>query len=315
MTRFIIRRLIAMVPTILIVTMAVFALLLITPGQDPANLLLGEEADAERLAYFREKLGLDRPIPVQYADWLWGVVRGDLGRSFRTHERITTELGRRFQVTVELAAGSLLVALLISLPIGIYSAARPNSVGDNVGTVFAIAGAAIPSFWLGIMLIYGFAVILDWLPAQGYVKPFDDPVENLRRMILPMTMNGATSSATLTRQTRSAMLEVLRQDYIRTAHAKGLTEGAVLVRHALKNAMIPVVTLLGIAISLLLGGSAITEIIFRLPGMGQFAVSGALNFDLPVVQGVLLFFGAIVLVVNFLVDITYGFLDPRVRYS
>ena len=295
--------------------MAIFTLMLITPGQDPANLLLGEEADAERLAYFREQLGLDRPIPVQYADWLWGVVRGDWGRSFRTSESITTELGRRIPVTAELAAGSLLVALLISLPIGIYSAARPNSLGDNAGTVFAISGAALPSFWVGIMLIYLFAVILDWLPATGYVGFFDDPIENMRRMVLPVIVNGMTSSASLTRQTRSSMLEVLRQDYIRTAHAKGLAEQAVLMRHALKNALIPVVTILGFSISLLLGGSAIVEIIFRLPGLGNFAVQGALNFDLPVVQGVLLLFGVVVLAVNFLVDIAYGVLDPRVRYT
>ncbi|MBI4198885.1 MAG: ABC transporter permease [Chloroflexi bacterium] len=315
MQRLIVRRLVSAVPTLLVVTFLIYALLLLIPGRDPVNLLLGERSDPEIIKYYRKELRLDDPIPVQYVRWLGGVLVLNFGRSLRTNERVAVELGRRFIVTLELAAGSLLVALVIAVPIGIYSAARPNSLGDNVGTVVAVAGAALPSFWLGIMLIYMFAVNLGWLPTQGYVKFFEDPLDNLRHMLLPVIVNGTVSAASVARQTRSAMLEVLRQDYIRTARSKGLAEQLVLLRHALRNALIPVVTVLGLTTATLLGGTVITEWIFRLPGLGQFAVQSALVHDVPAIQGTLVVFGATVLVVNLVVDILYGFLDPRIRYT
>ena len=316
MQRLILRRALGYVPTILFVTIFVFSFLLLLP-LEPTALLVGteEEATPERLEKFREELGYNLPIPVQYARWLKGVVTGDWGRSLRTRERITVELQNRMIVTAELALGSYMLTLLIAIPVGIYSAARPNTVGDNVGTVFAIAGVALPNFWFAILLIYLFGVFLGWLPTHGYVLPWDDPVDNVRRMVMPVIVSGASSVASIMRQTRSAMLEVLREDYIRTAHAKGLAERSVLVRHALRNGLIPVVTIMGLHVARLLGGQAVVETIFGLPGLGQFAVQGAITVDIPVVQCVLLVFGSIVILANFTVDVLYGYMDPRIRYT
>ncbi|PKB66963.1 MAG: hypothetical protein BZY82_04455 [SAR202 cluster bacterium Io17-Chloro-G3] len=316
MQRLIIRRAIGYVPTILFVTMFVFSFLLLLP-LEPTALLVGTEEGAtpERLEKFRKELGYDKPIPVQYVRWVKGVFTGDWGRSLRTRERITVELRNRMVPTLELAIGSWLVTILVALPVGIYSAARPNTVGDNTGTVFAIAGVALPNFWFAILMIYLFGVILGWLPTNGYVSPWVDPVENLRRMIMPVIVAGTSSVASIMRQTRSAMLEVLREDYVRTAHAKGLSEQKVLIRHALRNGLIPVVTIMGFQIANLLGGAAVVETIFNIPGLGQFAIQGAILVDIPVVQGVLLVFGTSVVLVNFGIDILYAFLDPRVRYT
>ncbi|MBI4339970.1 MAG: ABC transporter permease [Chloroflexi bacterium] len=315
MKRFIMRRLMSFLPTVFIVTVLVYAMALLAPGGDPVSYMLGDSADPELVEHFRKELRLDDPVYVQYGHWIGGVLTGDLGYSIRTNEKMTSVLRSRMAVTLELATGALVVALLIALPIGIYSAARPNSIGDNVGTVFAIAGAALPPFWLGVMLIYVFAVRLGWLPSQGFVPFAEDPVLNLKGMILPMIMTGATGAANLTRQTRSAMLEVLRQDYIRTAYSKGLAEGRVLLRHSLKNAMIPVITVLGLTVARLLGGTAITEIIFGLPGLGQMAVQSAIVRDIPAIQALLVVFAGTVLTVNLLVDVAYGILDPRIRYA
>lgn len=316
MQRLIIRRAIGYVPTILFVTMFVFSFLLLLP-LEPTALLVGTEEGAtpERLEKFRKELGYDKPIPVQYVRWVKGVFTGDWGRSLRTRERITVELRNRMVPTLELAIGSWLVTMLVALPVGIYSAARPNTVGDNAGTVFAIAGVALPNFWFAILMIYLFGVILGWLPTNGYVSPWVDPVENLRRMIMPVIVAGTSSVASIMRQTRSAMLEVLREDYVRTAHAKGLSEQKVLIRHAFRNGLIPVVTIMGFQIANLLGGAAVVETIFNIPGLGQFAIQGAILVDIPVVQGVLLVFGTSVVLVNFGIDILYAFLDPRVRYT
>ena len=316
MQRLIIRRAIGYVPTILFVTMFVFSFLLLLP-LEPTALLVGTEEGAtpERLEKFRKELGYDKPIPVQYVRWVKGVFTGDWGRSLRTRERITVELRNRMVPTLELAIGSWLVTMLVALPVGIYSAARPNTVGDNTGTVFAIAGVALPNFWFAILMIYLFGVILGWLPTNGYVSPWVDPVENLRRMIMPVIVAGTSSVASIMRQTRSAMLEVLREDYVRTAHAKGLSEQKVLIRHALRNGLIPVVTIMGFQIANLLGGAAVVETIFNIPGLGQFAIQGAILVDIPVVQGVLLVFGTSVVLVNFGIDVLYAFLDPRVRYT
>ena len=314
MKRLFIRRLIAYVPTVLIVTLFVFSLILLVPD-DPTAQLMGEEISPELEEFFREKLGLNRPFHIQYADWLGGVFTGDWGYSLRTGERVTVELKRRFVVTAELALGSIILTLLIALPVGIYSAVRPYSFGDNAGTVFAMMGIALPNFWLGILMIYLFAVILGWLPASGYVEPWIDPLENLKRMIMPIIVTGTSHMAGIMRQTRSAMLEVLRQDYVRTAHAKGLSEQKVLLRHALRNGMIPVTTVMGLQMASLLAGSTVVETIFGLPGLGRFAVQAAITLDFPAIQGALLVFGTIIILANFIVDIMYGFLDPRIRYN
>ncbi|PKB65815.1 MAG: hypothetical protein BZY82_07115 [SAR202 cluster bacterium Io17-Chloro-G3] len=315
MKRLLIRRLIAYAPTVILVTALVFSLVLLLP-QDPVSQLMDDFSASEELVkFFRAKYGLDRPIHVQYVDWLGGIFTGDWGYSFRTGERIRESMQRRWLVTIELAFGSMAVTLLIALPVGIYSAVRPYGLGDNTGTVFAIMGLAIPNFWLGIMMIYLFAVILGWVPASGYVEPWQDPLGNLHRMILPVIVSGTSRTANIMRQTRSAMLEVMRQDYIRTAHSKGLTETTVLLRHALRNGMIPVMTVMGLHVASLLEGSTVVETIFGLPGMGQFAVQAALTLDLPAVQASLLLFGTIVILANFTVDILYGFMDPRVRHT
>ncbi len=314
MKRLIVQRIIAIPPVILVVTMITFSLILLLPG-DPAAILLGEEADPELLEKFRRELGLDKPIPVQYVNWLGDVFRGDLHSSLRTHLPITTELKNRIPVTLELSILSLLLTWWIAIPIGIISAARPNTAADNAGTIFAMWGVATPNFWLGIMLIYLFSVVLGWLPAIGYVPFAEDPMGNLKGMIMPVIASGTAGSAGLMRQTRSAMLEVLRQDYIRTAYSKGLAERGVLTRHALKNAMIPIITVVGFEIGHLLSGSVIVETIFSLPGVGRFAVTGVIMNDLPVVQGVLLLFGFTVILGNLLADITYAVVDPRIRYS
>ena len=314
MKRLIVQRIIAIPPVILVVTMITFSLILLLPG-DPAAILLGEEADPELLEKFRRELDLDKPIPVQYVNWLGDVFRGDLHSSLRTHLPITTELKNRIPVTLELSILSLLLTWWIAIPIGIISAARPNTAADNAGTIFAMWGVATPNFWLGIMLIYLFSVVLGWLPAIGYVPFAEDPMGNLKGMIMPVIASGTAGSAGLMRQTRSAMLEVLRQDYIRTAYSKGLAERGVLTRHALKNAMIPIITVVGFEIGHLLSGSVIVETIFSLPGVGRFAVTGVIMNDLPVVQGVLLLFGVTVILGNLLADITYAVVDPRIRYS
>ena len=314
MKRLLVRRLIAYVPVMFFVTIIVFSLTLLLPG-DPAMILMGEEVDPEQLEMFRRQLGFDRPIPVQYADWLVGVFTGDWGRSLRTREKILVELGDRLPVSLELGILGFMLSLVIAIPLGIYTAARPNTKGDTAGTLFAIWGVATPDFWLSIMLIYLFAVILGWLPAGGWVDLFEDPGGNLKRIILPVFVLGFEQTASIMRQTRSSMLEVLRQDYVRTAHAKGLSESMVLKRHALRNALVPVITILGLRVAIIFGRTTIIETIFGLPGIGRFAVTGVLMQDLPVVQGVLLLSGTMVVSANLLTDVLYGYLDPRIRYT
>lgn len=315
MHKIILRRLLAYVPTVFFVTFLIFALIHFSP-YDPAAILVVESDDAQALLEdLRHELGLDRPMLVQYADWLGGVARGDLGRSIRSRQKITEELKNRYPVTLELALGSMFLSLLIALPVGIRSAVRPYSLADNIGTTFAMAGVAIPSFWLAILLIYLFAVILGWFPASGYIDPWDNPWEHLRRMVLPVIASGSAGAASIMRQVRSAMLEVLRQDYIRTARSKGLRESVLLVRHAMRNAMIPVVTVIAIQMAFQLGGTVVIETMFGLPGIGLFAVRAAKDLDFPAVQGVLLTFAGIVILINLTVDILYAYLDPRIRYT
>lgn len=316
MREMIIRRAISSVPVILILTIVAFSLLFLLPG-DPTGLLvpLEEGASDEQLARIRQDLGLDRHIVVQYFNWLSGVVRGDFGYSLRTNLPIDEEIRNRLPVTIELGILATVVALVIAIPVGVISAARPNTLVDTAGTLFAMAGVAMPHFWLGILLVLLFGVQLGWLPAAGYVPFLEDPWGNLSRMMMPAFALGASHSASLMRQTRSSMLEVLSQDYIRTAHAKGLRERAVLSRHALRNALIPVVTVFGLQTSRLIGGAVVIESLFGMPGIGKFVVDGVQTRDYLVVQGVLLVVGVWVLLFNLLTDIAYGIIDPRIRYS
>ena len=314
MTTYILKRLLAMIPVLLLVSIIVFMILHLTPG-DPAVVLLGEEARPELLAAIRKELGLDQPLPVQYATWLGRVLRGDLGRSIRTNQPVLQAILERLPPTVELTILALLVSLSISIPTGIISATRRGSHADLITTTLALVGVSMPNFVLALLLILIFSSWLRWFPPIGFTPIAQDLGANLRGMVMPAITLGAAAAAVVTRLTRSSLLEVLNQEYIRTAHAKGLRERVVIYRHALKNAMIPVVTIVGLQMGGLLGGAVITETIFAFPGVGRLVVTSIFERDFPMVQGAVLFLATIFLFVNLLVDVLYGFLDPRIRYG
>ena len=298
------RRLLATVPLLLAVSVVVFSFVHALPG-DPAVLFLGEEATTENLARFRAKLGFDRPLIVQYGDWLGRALQGDLGRSIRTNQPVTQAIVERLPVTLRLLAFSMVISLAIAVPLGIVSAVKRNSGVDLASTFFALFGFSTPNFWLGLILIYVFALLLRWLPASGF--------DGVRSLILPSITLGTALAALVTRQLRSGMLEVLRQDYVRTAQAKGLADRMVIGKHALKNALISVVTVIGLQIGALLGNTIITESLFALPGVGRLMIDSVFSRDFFVVQGVILFLAVGYVVANLVVDILYSYLDPRIR--
>jgi peptide/nickel transport system permease protein len=306
------RRLLATAPLLLLVSVVVFSFVHVLPG-DPAVLFLGEEADPATLARFRTRLGLDRPLPLQYADWLSRALRGDLGRSLRTNQPVTEAIVERLPVTLELLAAALVVSLAIAVPFGIVSAVRRNSGVDVASTVFALWGFSLPNFWLGIILIYVFALLLRWLPSSGFVPLGESVTGNLRSLALPAVTLGTALAALVTRQLRSGMLEVLRQDYVRTAWAKGLDGRRVIGKHALKNALIPVVTVVGLQVGALLGNTIVTESLFALPGVGRLMIDAIFSRDFFVVQGVILFLAVGYVLSNLVVDVLYSYLDPRIR--
>lgn len=314
MLKFVARRLLATIPLLFFVSLVVFGLVHALPG-DPAVLFLGEEATPETLAKFRERLGFHRPLVVQYGEWLGRAVRGDLGRSLRTNQPVTDAIVQRLPVTLELMAAALLVSLAVAVPLGILSAVKRNSGVDVASTAFALVGFSTPNFWLGLMLIYVFALVLRWLPPSGFVPLPASVPDNLRSLILPSITLGTALAALVTRQLRSGMLEVLRQDYVRTARAKGLSGGAVVGKHALKNALIAVVTVIGLQIGGLLGNTIITETLFALPGVGRLMIDAIFSRDFFIVQGVILFLAVGYIVSNLVVDILYSYLDPRIRLS
>lgn len=315
MTTYIIQRLLQMIPVLLIVTIISFALTFMLPG-DPALLILGDQMASNQEAYeaARHELGLDRPIYVQYLDWLGRTLRGDFGTSTRDKLPVMQGIAERFPVTLQLTFMAMILAVTIALPAGIISAVRPNSRLDITFSLLSLSGVAIPHFWLGILLIYGLAVVAKLLPPSGYVPLAEDPAQNLVHMIMPTITLGIGLSAILMRQIRSSLLEVLHEDYIVTARAKGLANRTVIVGHALKNGLIPVVTVLGLQVGLLFGGAVITESIFSVPGIGRWAVDSILWRDFPVVQAVCLVMAVGVLFANLLADIAYAYIDPRVRY-
>jgi peptide/nickel transport system permease protein len=304
-----------MVPVIVLVSAIAFSLLFILPG-DPALAILGEEQAKNQQLYqqLRAELGLDRPLPVQYVDWASKVARGDLGTSTRTQLPVSQLLLQRIGPTVQLSAMAMLLGVLIAIPVGIISAVKPNSRSDVIGTVLAMIGASIPPFWLGLLLILFFALWLRWLPPSGYVPPTRDLGANLALMVMPTITLAGGIAAIVMRQTRSAMLEVLRQDYVTTARAKGLVERVVLTKHALRNALIPIVTIIGLEFGHLMGGAVITETIFSVPGVGRLAADSIFQRDFPVLQAVVLLLAFAVLLANLLTDIAYAWLDPRIRY-
>ena len=316
MRKYIARRLLMLLPIWVGVSIFIFILMRIIPG-DVAAVILGEEAavSKEELENLRHSLGLDKPLYEQYGTWLWNAVHLDLGTSHITHQPVTSEILRRVGPSAQLAFMSLFVALIIALPIGILSAYRQDTWVDYLGRVLSISGLAVPNFWLGILLILFLLVQFDWSVPILYKSPFQDPVANLQKMVWPALISGSSGAALVSRMVRSSMLEVLREDYVRTARAKGLLERQVLVRHALRNAMLPVVTVLGIYFAILLSGQIIMESLFIIPGMGDLLISGIQNRDYPVVEATLLVIATIVLISNLVVDITYAWLNPTIRYA
>ena len=318
MFRYLLRRILLMAPTLVIVTFLVFLLLFLSPG-DPILLLVpidevGQMTD-EEMDLLRSKLGLDRPIPVQYADWLVHVLQGDLGRSIHQRRAVSDLLQARFPVTLELALLSVLTATIVAVPIGIYTAVRPGSIGDFVGNIVALMGVSAPNFWVALLLIILFAVQLRWLPAGGFVRISHNPVEHIERMILPVITLSTALMAVTMRLTRSSMLEVLNEDYVRTARSKGLAQRRIVFVHALKNALIPVVTTVGIQIGRILGGTIVIEIIFSFPGMGKLLLDAIFGRDFPIVQGSVLLITLTFMGINLFVDLTYAVIDPRIRFA
>ena len=312
MTSYILRRLVMLVPVLIVVGVVVFGLVHLTPG-DPAAVILGDRATPEDIARLREQLGLNDPLPVQFVHWFGNVLRLDFGESIFLGEPVTQALLDRVQPTVMLTVYALSIQVLIGIPAGVLAAVRYNSPLDRTLTVMAISGSAIPTFFLGILLILIFAVHLRWLPSGGYVPFGEDPVAHFKAMLLPAFALGFSAAGLLARLVRSSMLDVLREDYVRTAFAKGLPEQLVIVRHALRNALIPALTIIGISIGALLGGAVVTETVFTIPGMGRLVVQSIARRDYPVIQGAIIAIAMTYVLVNLIIDVLYVYIDPRVR--
>ncbi len=316
MWRYARRRLLQLVPSLLLITMMVFALMHAIPG-DPARMMVGagEALDEAQLAVVRREYNLDRPVVIQYGLWLGRVLSGDLGRSAVSQRRVSEELRLRAGVTFQLGLFAWLIGALIAIPAGIVSAVFRGRLPDTVATLVAVGAVALPGFWVGIMLILLFGVRLGWLPTQGYVALAENPLDSLRHMLLPAIALGITSAALVMRQMRSALLEVLEQDYIRTARAKGLARWPVVLGHAVRNAFLPVITVMGLEIGRIFAGSVVVETLFGIPGMGRLMVQAVFQHDFAIVQGSVLVIATAVLAVNFATDMLYAVIDPRIRYD
>jgi peptide/nickel transport system permease protein len=313
MLAYIIRRLIATIPVMGVVALFVFSLLYLAPG-DPAAIIAGDLATADDIARIHRQLGLDEPFLLRFFSWLWGVRQGDLGISIFTNLPVAKLIGQRLEPTIALTLTTLVATLAFAIPLGVVAAWKAGTAIDRAVMLLAVAGFSIPSFVLAYILILVFSVQLDLLPVQGYVSIGDGFVPFIRHLILPSIALGLIYGALIARITRASMLEVLSQDYIRTAQAKGLGNGTVLIRHALRNAAVPVATVIGIGIALLISGVIVTETVFAIPGIGRLTVDAILRRDYPIIQGVTLLFSAAYVLVNLAVDISYTLLDPRVRY-
>jgi peptide/nickel transport system permease protein len=296
-----------------VVAFFVFSLLYFSPG-DPAAIIAGDIATADDIARIRTALGLDEPFHVRFGTWLWAILRGDLGSSIFSNLPVATLIGQRIEATVSLAVTTLVFAVSLAVPMGVLAAWKAGSLVDRAVMVFAVFGFSVPVFVLGYLLIFGFSISLDWLPVQGFVSIREGFWPFLRQLVLPTIALGTVYIALIARMTRAAMLDVLAQDYIRTADAKGLRADRVLIGHALKNAAVPIVTVIGIGIALLIGGVVVTESVFAIPGLGRMTVDAILRRDYPVIQGVILMFSFVYVVINLLVDLSYTLFDPRIRY-
>ncbi len=312
MLSYLVKRLAAVIPTVFFVTIIIFCLQQLLPG-DPAVILAGEEQDPTVIAYLHQKMHLDESLPVRYGYWIAAVFHGDLGESLRIQQPVLLLIQQKLPVTLELAALAMTIALVIGIPAGIVSAVAKDSVWDYAANMVALWGLSTPNFWLGILLILLFSVSLGWLPASGYVSPFEDLKANLAAMIMPAFVLGNAIAAVLMRHTRSAMLQVLNADYVRTARAKGLAERTVVLKHALRNALTPIITLGALEFGTLLSGAILTEQVFSIPGFGKLIVDAVFNRDYAVVQGVVLFTSSVYILLNLLADVAYFFVNPRLR--
>jgi peptide/nickel transport system permease protein len=310
---YVIRRLFATIVVMAVVAFVVFLLLYLTPG-DPAAILAGDAATVDDIKRVREKLGLDQPFIIRFGEWVWALLRGDLGISIFTNLPVTQLIGQRIEPTISLTVCTLIVAVLVAVPMGVIAAAKAGTWIDRSVMGFTVLGFSLPVFVLAYILIMVFSIELDWLPVQGYRPISEGFWEWLRHLILPSTALGTVYMALIARITRASMLDVLAQDYIRTAQAKGLAPDAVLVGHALKNAAVPIMTIIGIGIALLIGGAIVTETVFAIPGIGRLTVDAILRRDYPIIQGVILIFSGAYVLINLAVDLSYMFFDPRIRY-
>ena len=313
------RRILLFIPTLLLATIIVFVLFFIVPGDAAMMILTGEEGagavnDAD-IAKLRHELGLDRPVHIQYGSWLWGLMRGDLGESIWYRVPVIDELREKFAVTIQLSVMAIVMAFVVAVPLGMISAVKQDTMPDYLSRIFSLVGIALPTFWLGLLVIYALAYGFDWLPPLGYATLWEDPLLNLTQLIFPAMALAFHDLAFTARVTRSSMLEVLREDYVRTARSKGLRELSVIGRHALKNAILPVITVSGYQFARLLGGVIIIETIFVVPGLGAFLIESIQHRDFVVLQAVIVLTAAVVLTLNLVIDLLYGVLDPRIRYS
>ena len=312
MFAYLVRRIASIVPTLIFVSMLIFGLQQLLPG-DPAIVLAGEDRDPNVVAYLREKMHLDEPLPVRYLYWIKGVLHGDLGESLRMQKPVLELILEKLPVTIELAGFAIVIALVIGVPAGILSAVKRNTAWDYGANAVALWGLSTPNFWLGIMMILLFSVTLGWLPASGFVSPFENLKANLAALVMPAFVLGNAIAAVLMRHTRSAMLQVLSSDYVRTARAKGLSERGVILKHALRNALIPVITLGALELGTLLSGAVLTEQVFTIPGFGKLIVDAVFNRDYAVVQGVVLCTAMAYIALNLFADIAYVLINPRLR--
>lgn len=317
MLRFLLQRLLALIPVLFIVAVIVFLILRLTPG-DPAAVIAGNSASNDDIERIREQLGLNQPLWSQFGIWLSGVLRGDLGYSFYLNRPVTELILQRIEPTLSLAFGTIVLAIFVAVPLGTLAAWRMGGWLDRLLSGFAVAGFSVPVFVVGYLLIYLFAIELQWLPVQGYRRLFGEESQGIgtwaRQLVLPWLTLATIYVALIARVTRASVSEALTEDFIRTARAKGLTERAVLLRHALPNAAVPIATVIGIGIALLIGGVVVTETVFAIPGLGSLTVDAVLNRDFPVIQGVVIFFSVLYVLVNLLVDLSYLLFDPRIRY-
>ena len=310
---FVAKRVFATIPVMGVVALFVFLMLRLSPG-DPATVIAGDYASPADIERIREQLGLNEPIFFQFTTWIWSLMRGDLGISIFSNLPVTKLIGQRLEPTLMLAATTLVFAVLVAVPMGVIAAWKAGTWIDRGIMVFAVAGFSVPVFVLGYILIYQFSLQLGWLPVQGYKSPFVEPLAFLHHIILPTVTLSVIYIALIARITRASVLEVLEEDYIRTARAKGQTERRVLLGHALKNAAVPIVTVIGLGIALLIGGVVITESVYNIPGLGRLVVDAILKRDYPIIQGLILMFSFVYILINLAIDIAYTLLDPRIRY-